>query len=131
MKVDNGKNKNTSNKLHKKENKMLNTMKDKALSKGANIALNKYVSKYGHIGNLSLNTKFKTMQLKILLDGDVKPIDVHIENYELIDNDSKHFLKISGIKTSKQWLDRLADEYLESKEFHISSEYATILKAII
>jgi len=110
---------------------MLNTMKDKALSKGAKIALNKYVSPYGNISNLSLNTKFKTMQLEILLDGDAKPIDVHIENYELIGNGSKHYLKISGIKTSKQWIDRLAHEYLESKEFHIPSEYATMLKAII
>jgi len=110
---------------------MLNTMKDKALSKGAKIALNKYVFPYGNISHLSLNTKFKTMQLEILLDGDAKSIDVHIENYELIDSDSEHFLKISGIKTSKQWLDRLAHEYLESKEFHIPSEYATMLKAII
>ena len=110
---------------------MLYTMKDKALSKGAKIALNKYISQYGNISNLSLNSKFKTMQLEILLDGDTKPIDVHIENYELIDNDSEYFLKISGIKTSKQWINRLAHEYLESKEFYIPSEYATMLKAIV
>jgi len=110
---------------------MLNTMKDKALSKGAKMALNKYLAKYGDILNLSLNSKFKIMSLEIHLDGDQEPIDVLIENYELIEVDSKHYLKISGIKTSKKWIDTLSYEYLESKEFYIPAEYATMLKTII
>ena len=46
-------------------------MKDKALSKGAKMAENKYLAKYGDILNLSLNSKFKSMSLDILLDGKI------------------------------------------------------------
>ena len=110
---------------------MLNTMKYKALSKGAKIALNKYISKYGNITRLSLNSRFKSMELEIFLDGDSKPISVNIENYELVERDSNYYLKLSGIKTSKSWINTLAYEYLEAKEFSIPFEYAKMLKAII
>jgi len=110
---------------------MLNTMKDKALSKGAKIALNTYISKYGNITKLSLNSRFKSMNLEIFLDGDSQPINVHIENYELVEKNSTYSLKISGIKTSKSWINTLAYEHLEAKEFSIPYEFATMLKAII
>ena len=71
------------------------------------------------------------MELEIFLDGDNKPINVHIENYELVERGSTYSLKISGINTSKSWINTLAYEYLEAKEFSIPYEFATMLKAII
>lgn len=41
---------------------MLNTMKDKALSTGAKIAINKQIGEYGEVLDLHLNSKFKTMR---------------------------------------------------------------------
>ena len=71
------------------------------------------------------------MDLRLLLNEFYKKSNVYIENYELVEKSSNYSLKISGIKTSKSWINTLAYEYLEAKEFSIPYEFATMLKAII
>ena len=83
---------------------MLQVMKDKALSKGAKIAINKQVHEYGELTKLNLNSKFKSIDLGILLHGESKNIKVQIEHYEITED---NHLRISGVTTSKSWLNTL------------------------
>ena len=107
---------------------MLNTMKDRALSTGAKVAINKQISRYGEVTDLQLNSKNKSMKMDILLDGDSDSISVDIEHYEITEENS---LKISGITSSRRWLNNLAYDYIEGKEIPLPVEYATMLKALI
>jgi len=107
---------------------MLQAMKDKALSTGAKIAINQHIREYGSITNLSLNSKFKSMHMNVLLHGEQEPIEVQVENYLITEGNQ---LKISGVATSREWINTLALNHLEGKEFAISSEYAQMLKAIV
>jgi hypothetical protein len=107
---------------------MLQTMKDKALSTGAIIAINQHINEYGSITNLSLNSKFKSIHMDVLLHGEKEPIEVQVENY-LFTEDNQ--LRISGVTTSREWINTLALNHLESKEFSLPSEYAQILKTIV
>jgi len=107
---------------------MFQGIKDKALSTGAKIALNKQLSEYGQITTLQLNSKLKSMNIKFLLDGETEPISVEVEHYEITEDNE---LKISGITTSRAWINTLAHNYLEGKGFQVPSEYAQMLRAIV
>lgn len=107
---------------------MFQKMKDNALSHGAKIAMNEHISEYGKIVKLNLNSKFKTMDMEVLLDGEDKCISIQVEHYEITEDNT---LKISGVTTSKTWITMLAHTYLESKTFVIPYEYAKMLKEII
>lgn len=107
---------------------MLQVMKDKALSTGAKIAINQYIKDYGEVVKLDLNSKFKSMNLEVKLDGEYESLTVQIENYAITEDDR---LRISGITTSRTWINKLASKYLEGKEFQVPAEYAQMLRTIV
>ena len=103
-------------------------MKDVALSHGAKIAMNKQISEYGEIVKLNLNSKFKTMDMEILLDGEKESVKIQVEHYEITEENT---LRISGVTTSKAWITILAHTHLEGKTFDVPDEYAKMLRAVI
>ena len=107
---------------------MLQKMKDKALSHGAKIAMNQHIGEYGEIVKLSLNSKFKSMEMEIMLDGEDESVKIQVEHYEITEENS---LRISGVTTSKAWITTLAHTHLEGKTFNVTGEYAKMLKAVI
>jgi hypothetical protein len=107
---------------------MLQAMKDKALSKGAKIAINQQIHEYGVITKLNLNSKFKSIGLEALLNGESESIKVQVEHYEITED---NHLRVSGVTTSKSWLNTLISNNFEGKEFKVPTEYAQMLKAII
>ena len=107
---------------------MLQKMKDVALSHGARIAMNKQISEYGEIIKLNLNSKFKTMDMEIMLDGEKESVKIQIEQYEITEENT---LRISGVRTSKAWITTLAHTHLEGKTFDVPDEYAKMLRAVI
>ena len=103
-------------------------MKDVALSHGAKMAMNQHLHEYGEIVKLNLNSKFKTMDMEVLLDGENECINIQVEHYEITDENT---LRISGVSTSKTWLTTLAHTYLEGKTFDVPDEYAKMLRIVI
>ena len=108
---------------------MIQVMKDKALSTGAKIAINQQISDYGEILKLNLNSKFKSIELEIRLDGESENlVVVQIEHYEITED---NHLKVSGITTSRAWINTLTFQHLEGKEFKVPDEYAQILRTLV
>jgi len=104
-------------------------MKDKAVSTGAKIAINQSIIKeYSEIVKLNLNSKFKSMDLEIMLDGENESLTVQIENYAITEDDR---LRVSGIRTSRTWINKLTSKYLEGKEFQVPAEYAQMLRTMV
>ena len=110
---------------------MLQKMKDVALSHSVRIAINTQMKDYGKVQKLDLNSKQKSIDLKVMLDGEVESLSVYIENYELTKMDGIHQLKVSGITTSRAWINTVASSYLEGKAFDITEEYAKMLKSVL
>ena len=106
-------------------------MKDTALSHGARITINTQMKDYGKVQKLDLNSKQKSIDLEVMLDGEVEVLSVHIDNYELTETDGFHQLKVSGITTSRAWINTVASSYLEGKAFDITEEYAKMLKSVL
>lgn len=107
---------------------MLHMLKDKTLSAGAKMALNSFIKDYGEIVKLNLDSKHKSMDLEIELDGESENLIVNIGHYEITKD---NHLKISSITASKKWINTLFAKYLEGKEFEIPKKYAKIVKSIV
>ena len=110
---------------------MFGRMKDIALSKGAQIAINRQIEAYGKVQSLYLDSKKKSIELEVLLEGELEALKVHVARYELIKVDDRHRLKVNGVTTSRSWINTLASTHLEGKTFDIPSEYEKMLKAVI
>jgi len=110
---------------------MIKKMKDTALSKGAKIAINYRIKGYGKMLKLNLDSKRKSIEMEVMLDGEHEPLSVHVRNYEMTEEDGKYLLKVYGVSTSRAWIDTIASSYLEGKSFEIPAEYAKMLKIVI
>ncbi len=109
---------------------MFKKMKDIALSNGAKVAINSQISDFGEILKLNLNSTEKSIYMEVMLDGEHDNISIDIKNYEIVEDNNQHFLKVNGVTTSRAWINSVASSYLEGKAFEISEEYAKILKVI-
>lgn len=106
-------------------------MKDAVLSKVAKIAINYQIKKYGKMLKLNLDSKQKSIEIEVMLDGEHEPLLVHVKNYMMVEEGGRHFLKVYGVSTSRAWINTIASSYLEGKSFEIPAEYTKMLKVII
>ena len=110
---------------------MLKKMKDVALSHGAKMAINTQIEAYGKVQKLNLDSKNKSINMEVMLEGEIEALSVHVDNYELIETDGLSQLKVRGVTTSRTWINTVASAHLEGKSFDIPDEYAKMLKAVI
>ena len=109
---------------------MLQRIKDKALAKVTQIAINKQIEEYGEVQSLRLDSRVHSIDLKVMLEGELEALIVHINKYEISESNGSHQLEVHGITTSRKWINTLASTYLENRSFNIPSEYATMLKVV-
>lgn len=110
---------------------MLKRIKDTALSKGVKIAINNQFKEYGKMLKFNLDSKEKSIDIEVMLEGEREPLALHIQKYELTERDGHHYLVIHGVRTSRAWINTLASEYLEGRSFEIPSEYAKMLRIVV
>ena len=110
---------------------MLKNMKEKALSHAVRLAINTQIKAYGKVQKLNLNSKNKSINMEVMLEGELEALSVYVDNYELIETDGLSQLKVRGVTTSRTWINTVASAHLEGKVFNIPDEYAKMLKAVI
>ncbi len=105
-------------------------MKDTALSKSAQVAINNHIKEYGKMLKFHVDSQTKSLEMDVMLEGEVEPLKVHIQHYEMTEEGGRHFVELTGITTSRAWINTLATPYLEGKRFEIPAEYARMLKVV-
>ena len=110
---------------------MIVKAKDSVVQKVVKMVINFYAKEYGKMLKLDLDSKAKSVSLEVMLDGEKEALSVKISNYEIVEERSKYFLKINGIRTSRAWINTIASSYLEGELFEIPEEYVKILMLIV
>ena len=110
---------------------MFQKMKDTALSKGVQMAINTQIEAYGKVQSLYLDSQKKSIEMEILLEGELEVLKVYVDRYELTEIDCRHQLKVNGVTTSRAWINTLTSNYLKGRILDIPNEYAKILQTVI
>ena len=114
-----------------KNSRMFNKIKDKGLSKATQVAINNYVKEFGEVVQLELDSQQKSMEMEIVLNGEVEPLKLKVGEYALIKEKDSYFLKVNKIQASREWINTLSTKYLNGKKFPIAKQYAQIIEKII
>ena len=96
-------------------------IKDPLLSKILKIILPRFISDFGKVSNLSIDTNSKSIYLTLKLVGESKPVTINISRYEFIQRDGQDYLIIREFSTSKSWLDIAVRKYAPNLQFKIPS----------
>ncbi len=113
-----------------KLNGMFGGVKDRGVSVAVQAAINYKIKEFGEMLKFNLDSKTKTIELEITLDGEKEPLLVKVNSYELTQEDAKHYLVANDIVTSRAWINSVASQYLSGQKFEIPAEYAKMLKLV-
>lgn len=91
---------------------LLSGLKEKGVSAGIKIFLQKYVDKYGEIKDVDVDLKNKKIRCTIILKGEDKPVKVDLLGIRTQLVGDKYYLEFDGVKVSREWIDALVGEYL-------------------
>jgi hypothetical protein len=92
-------------------------IKDSLLSKILKIILPRFISDFGKVSNLSIDTNSKSIYLTLKLVGESEPVTINISRYEFIQRDGQDYLIIREFSTSKSWLDIAVKKYAPNLQF--------------
>ena len=114
-----------------KLNSIFTGVKDKGLSSAVQVAINHKIKEFGDMLKFNLDSKSKTIELEIMLDGEKEPLHVKVNSYRLTEENGKHYLVENDIVTSRAWINSVASQYLSGQKFEIPAEYAKMLKLVV
>ncbi len=113
-------------------NKMgfLSNIKDELTNVSARLILKKKIENYGELIDFEVNSSEKNIYISVLLKGEEKPVQVEISSYKLI-GDNPLMIEISGIKSNREWINKISEDYIEDKQFPLPEKFAPFIKLLL
>ena len=106
--------------------------KDRLIEQGALSYLNStFLEPYGQATSLQLNSKERTMKLRLELKGETVPVELELTDYEIAHEDGRYFALVKGVGTSREWLTTLAREQLCNRRFELGPKAGPLLMKLL
>jgi len=90
---------------------MFTAAKDALASRAAQTWANNLIGRYGSVQMLKIDSRNKTVEVSCLLQGEVSPITIKIENYVVESEGDKKFIRATGFTCTRPWLQNLLMDY--------------------
>ena len=104
---------------------LLSSSKDRLVETMAPGLLNSgFLQPYGRISSFKLNSESRELDVTVELNGEVEPLRVHIQEYELTEEDGKMFLIIRRAVTSRAWLTALVGDLAVGRKLKLPENIA-------
>ncbi len=80
---------------------------------------------------LSIDTKKKTVRLRLELLGEAEPVEVQITKYSLKNKGEEARLVIEDATASREWLAVALREFVVGQSFPVSAKAGVLLKLLV
>lgn len=96
-------------------------------SKAAKAYANNFISRYGRVTDLAIDSKRHRIDLTCELNGEVSPIGVTIEKYLIETKSGKTFLEVLDSSATRPWLQAVMRDHLHGRRFELPGWAASAL----
>jgi len=96
--------------------------KDATVGFAARTAINSKLRGIGEVTDLTIDTKNKSMRLRLELVGETEPIEVNVSEYYLRQSDRGSKITIDSATASRPWVDVALQQFVIGKSFPIPSQ---------
>ena len=100
---------------------MFNTFKDSLASSAAKSLLAGRIERYGRLTELRIRSREKTIQVEILLVGEVEELKIEVERYRVTGVAGAHVVVIERLRASRQWVQLVLEDFVVGKPIPIPS----------
>ncbi len=86
--------------------------KNKIISKALQSFVNIIITDYGKLVDFDINSKDKSVFLKVLLKGEKEVLNIAFSNYSIVKEHKNTYFQFDSISTSREWINILFDKKL-------------------
>jgi hypothetical protein len=106
---------------------MFSAAKDMMTSKAAKAYVNDFIKAYGRVDQLEIDSKRRRIEVTCQLNGEVSPIGITIEKYQVEQQGGKTFLQVLDSSATRPWMQAAMRDHLHGRKFELPSWAAAAL----
>ncbi|QYM79457.1 hypothetical protein K0B96_02245 [Horticoccus luteus] len=96
-------------------------------SRAAQAFVNSRIARYGRVDRLKIDSTNRAIEVVCSLEGEVDPVTVRVDRYELHDEGGKRFIEIKKASCSRPWLHRALEDFAPGRRFEVPGWAAAAL----
>jgi hypothetical protein len=93
-------------------------------------AVNKKLKEVGELTDFSFNTDDRKLYVKIMLEGEIEPIDVKLEEFTVTTSGESGYLTIQQVQSNRAWVNTLLNKLLQGREWRIPDSKLALVQEI-
>lgn len=101
--------------------------RDRTVEAAARGYISRKIEKFGELTKLEINSREKTLAFEVALKGEVSPVSVQIDRYEVVQRNGESFIIVRQAKASREWISAAIQEHVIGQEFKLPSAAASVL----
>ncbi|HSI83549.1 MAG: hypothetical protein ACAI35_04810 [Candidatus Methylacidiphilales bacterium] len=86
---------------------------------------------YGTVNKFEIDKEAKSLLLEVSLRGEDNDISVHVKKYELVETDGRLSIIIHDVSTSREWVNKLAENKKLFRPIPVPSTFAPMVKNLL
>ncbi len=106
---------------------MFTAAKDALASRSAQAWANNLIGRYGKVQELKIDSRLKTIEVQCMLEGEVSPITVKVENYVVETEGGKKFIRANGFSCTRPWLQNVLTDHGTRQRIELPPWAAAVL----
>jgi hypothetical protein len=106
---------------------MFNAAKDALASQATKLWINTLIARYGKVQDLKIDSRQKTVEVSCLLDGEISPVTIRVENYTVETAGDKKFIRATHFSCTRPWLQNLLTDFGRQQRIELPPWAAAVL----
>jgi hypothetical protein len=106
---------------------MFAAAKDMMTSKAAKTYVNDLIKSYGKVDELAIDSKRRRIDMRCQLTGEVSPIGVTIERYQVEQRGGKTYIEVLDSSATRPWMQAAMRAHLHGRKIEVPSWAAAAL----
>jgi len=106
-------------------------IKDKATAVLLKNFVNSFISEFGSLDQINVDSNNKSIYLSVDLKGEKESLKIEITDYKVIKSEHNNFIHLQNIKTSREWLNIALCKYYLDRQIEIPSQFISIVKFLL
>lgn len=93
--------------------------RQKACATALQAFINHQMERFGQVTELEIDSLQKKARIVLALKGETVPVEIQIEAYQLQQIDTRWFLSVRQVQTSREWVTALLEEFVVGRQFPV------------
>ena len=86
---------------------------------------------YGQLNDLTIDSSEKRIRMLVRLKGETEDTELVVERYTFVREGDRTFVVVCDVRTSREWMSRLAGNFLVGQRFELPAKYAALIEKVL